>query len=73
MVTGVTPGGEYNVAESETSRRGAYKVARSQTSPHGARRSVGVPNHDGSQGYYGYRGSQGGDYGSPWPWSYSPW
>ena len=41
VVTGVTPGGEYN------------KVARGQTSPRGVRRSVGVPYYNGSQGYYG--------------------
>ena len=42
---------------------GEYKVARGQTSPRGVRRSVGVPYYNGSQGYYG----------SPWPWTYSPW
>jgi hypothetical protein len=72
VVTGVTPGGEYNVAEDETSRRGGYKVARGQTSPRGVRRAAGVPYHDGSQGSNGYNGSQGA-YGSPWPWTYSPW
>ena len=58
VLTGVTPGGEYNVAEDETSPRGADKVARGQTSPRGVKRSVGVPYYDGSQV----------DYGSPWPW-----
>lgn len=72
VVTGVTPGGEYNVAENETSPRGEYKVARGQTSPRGVRRSVGVPYYNGSQGYYGYNGSQG-YYESPWPWTYSHW
>ena len=42
---------------------GEYKVARGQTSPRGVRRSVGVPYYNGSQDYYG----------SPWPWTYSPW
>lgn len=63
VVTGVTPGGENNVAEDETSPRGEYKVARGQTSPRRVKRSVGVPYYDESQGYYG----------SPWPWTYSPW
>ncbi|QBR72942.1 L,D-transpeptidase [Beijerinckiaceae bacterium] len=46
-LTGVSPGGEYKV------------VARGQTSPRGAGagRSSGVPDYNGSQGYYG----------SPWP------
>jgi len=69
VVTGVTPGGEYNVAEDETSPRGEGKVARGQTSPHRIRRSAGVPYYDGSQGYNGSQGS----YESPWPWTYSPW
>jgi hypothetical protein len=60
-VTGVTPGGEYNVAEDETSPRGEYKVDRGQTSPRGVRRSSGVPYYNGTQGYYGS------------PWTYSPW
>ncbi len=51
VVTGVTPGGEYNVAEDETSARGEYKVARGQTSSRRIRRSVGVPYYDGSQSY----------------------
>ncbi len=72
VVTGVTPGGEYNVAADETSRRGAYKVARGQTNSRGVRRSAGVPYYDGSQGDYGNNGSQGGS-GSPWPWAFSPW
>ena len=63
VVTGVTPGGEYKVAEDEKSPRGEYKVARGQTSPRGVRRSVGVPYYNGSQDYYG----------SPWPWTFSPW
>jgi hypothetical protein len=63
VVTGVTPGGEYKVAEDETSPRGEDKAARGQTSPRGVRRSVGVPYYNGSQGYYE----------SPWPWTYSPW
>jgi L,D-transpeptidase catalytic domain len=61
VVTGVTPGGEYNVAEDETSPGGEYKVDRDQTSPRGVRRSSGVPYYNGSQGYYGS------------PWTYSPW
>lgn len=72
VVTGVTPGGEYNVAEDETSPRGEYKVARGQTSTRGVRRSIGVPYYNGSQDYYGYNGSQG-YYESPWPWTYSHW
>jgi L,D-transpeptidase catalytic domain len=58
VVTGVTPGGEYNVARAQASPRGGF-----------FRRSSGVPYYNGSQGYY-YNGSQG-YYGSPWP--YSPW
>ena len=57
VVTGDTPGGEYNVAEEETS-------------PRGVRRSSGVPYYNGSQGYYRYNGPQG-YYRSPW--SYFPW
>jgi hypothetical protein len=60
VVTGVTPGGEYKVAEDETSPRGAYKVDRGQTSPRGVKRSVGVPSYDGYQV----------DDGSPWPWNW---
>jgi L,D-transpeptidase catalytic domain len=47
VLTGVSPGGEYKV------------VARGQTSPRGggSGRSLGVPDYNGSQGYYG----------SPWP------
>jgi L,D-transpeptidase catalytic domain len=60
VVTGVTPGGEYNVARAQTSPRGGFY-----------RRSSGVPYYYGSQGYF-YNGSQG-YYGSPSPWSYSPW
>jgi L,D-transpeptidase-like protein len=42
VVTGVTPGGEYNVARSQTSpRRGVFG------------RPSGVPYYYGSQGYYG--------------------
>ena len=63
VVTGVTPGGEYNVAEDETSPRGGYKVARGQTSSRGVARASGVPYYYGSQGYYG----------SPWPWTNSHW
>ena len=41
-VTGVSPGGEYNVARGQTSpRRGFFG------------RSFGVPYYNGSQGYYG--------------------
>ena len=63
VVTGVTPGGEYNVAEEETTPRAEYKVARGQTSPRWVRRSSGVPYYNGSQGYYG----------SPWPWTFPHW
>ena len=63
VVTGVTPGGEYNVAEDETSPRGGYKVARGQTSSRGVARASGVPYYYGSQGYYG----------SPWPWANPHW
>ena len=63
VVTGVTPGGEYNVAEEETTPRAEYKVARGQTSPRWVRRSSGVPYFNGSQGYYG----------SPWPWTFPHW
>jgi hypothetical protein len=64
VVTGVTQGGEYNVAEDEEeSPRSEYKVARGQTSPRGAGRSSGVPYFNGSQGYYG----------SPWPWTFPHW
>jgi L,D-transpeptidase catalytic domain len=74
VVTGVSPGGEYNVAEDEPSPpeeyniedepspRREHKVARGQTSPRGVRRSSGVPYYNGSQGYSG----------SPWPWTYLP-
>ncbi len=55
VVTGDTPGGEYNVARDETSPRAG-----------GAGRSSGAPYYNGSQGYYRYNGSQG-YYGSPWP------
>jgi L,D-transpeptidase catalytic domain len=41
VVTGVTPGGEYNVAGSQTSPRGGV-----------FRRSSGAPYYYGSQGYY---------------------
>lgn len=64
VVTGVSPGGEYNVAADQTIRRGEYKLARGQTSPRMAGRSSRAP-------YY-YYGSQG-YYASPWPWAYSPW
>jgi len=60
VLTGVTPGGEYKVAEHETSPRGAHKVDRGQTSPSGVKRPVGAPYYDGSQA----------DYGSPWPWNW---
>lgn len=60
VVTGVTPGGEYKVAEDETSPRGANKVERGQTSPRGVKRSLGVPNYDGAKV----------DDGSPWPWNW---
>jgi L,D-transpeptidase catalytic domain len=72
VVTGVTPGGEYNDAADEASPRGEYKVARGQTSPRWVRRSSGVPYYNGSQGYYGYNGSQGYN-GSPWPWTLPHW
>ena len=42
VVTGASPGGEYNVARSQTSPRGGV-----------FRRSSGVPYYYGSQGYYG--------------------
>ena len=42
VVSGDTPGGEYNVARDQTSPRGG-----------GSRRSYGVPHYNGSQGYYG--------------------
>ena len=58
VVTGETPGGEYNVAEEETS-------------PRVVRRSSGVPYYNASQGYYyRYNGPQG-YYRSPW--SFFPW
>lgn len=60
VLTGVTPGGEYKVAEDEASLRGAYKVNRGQTSPRGVKPSVGVPHYDGSKV----------DNGSPWPWDW---
>ena len=41
-VTGVSPGGEYNVARGQTSPRGDFSG-----------RSFGVPYYNGSQGYYG--------------------
>ena len=41
-VTGVSPGGEYNVARGQTSPRGGFFG-----------RSFGVPYYNGSQGYYG--------------------
>ena len=63
VVSGDTPGGEYNVAEDETDARGEYKVDRGQPSPRRVRRSSGVPFYTGSQSRYG----------SPWPWTYSPW
>ncbi|HEY8030908.1 MAG TPA: L,D-transpeptidase [Methylocella sp.] len=63
VVSGDTPGGEYNVAEDETGPRGEYKVDRGQPSPRRVRRSSGVPYYTGSQNHYG----------SPWPWTYSPW
>lgn len=63
VVSGDTPGGEYNVAEDEADPRGEYKVDRAQPSPRRVRRSSGVPYYTGSQGYYG----------SPWPWTYSHW
>ncbi len=74
VVTGATPGGEYNVEREETSPRGAYKVARGQTTPRGVYvgRSSSVPYYNGSQGYYGYNGSQGSN-GSPWPWFLPHW
>jgi len=73
VVTGVTPGGEYNVAEDETSPRGEYKVARGQTGPRGVGRASGVPYYNGSQGYYGYYNGSQGYYGSPWPWTNLHW
>ena len=63
VVAGVSPGGDYNDAEDETSPRGEYKVARGQTSPRATKRSSGVPYYNGSQGYYG----------SPWPWTFPHW
>ena len=60
VLTGVTPGGEYKVAEHETSPRGAHKVDRGQTSPRGVKRPLSAPYYDGSQA----------DYGSPWPWNW---
>jgi L,D-transpeptidase catalytic domain len=42
VVTGVSPGGEYNVARDQTSPRGG-----------GTRGSSGVPDYNASQGYYG--------------------
>ncbi len=41
VVTGVTPGGEYNVAKNQVSPRGGY-----------SRRSFSVPYYNGSQVYY---------------------
>src|ERR1700730_15358463 len=41
VVTGVSPGGEYNVARGQTSPRGGFFG-----------RSFGVPYYNGSQGYY---------------------
>jgi hypothetical protein len=60
VVTGDTPGGEYNDAEDEeTSPPDEYKAARGQTNPRGVRRASGVPYYNGSQGYYVNNGSQG--------------
>jgi hypothetical protein len=42
VVTGVSPGGEYEVARGQTSPRGGFPG-----------RSIGVPYYNGSQGYYG--------------------
>src|SRR5262249_33879075 len=42
VVTGVTPGGEYNVAKDQTSPRGGF-----------SRRSYGVRYYNGAQVYYG--------------------
>jgi len=64
VVIGDTPGGEYNVAEDETSPR---VVRRSSGGPY-YNGSQGYYRYNGSQGYYGYNGSQG-YYGSPWPWA----
>jgi hypothetical protein len=59
VVTGVSPGGEYNVARDEARPRGGSYG-----------RSSGVPYYNGYQGYYRYYGSQG-YYRSPW--TNSPW
>jgi len=75
VVTGVTPGGEYNEAEDETSPRGEYRVVRGQISPRGVYvgRSSSVPYYNGSQGYYrNYYGSQGSN-ASPLPWFFPHW
>jgi hypothetical protein len=42
VLTGVSPGGEYEDARGQTSPRGGYSG-----------RSFGVPYYNGSQGYYG--------------------
>ena len=42
VLTGVSPGGEYEVARGQTSPRGGFSG-----------RSFGVPYYNGSQGYYG--------------------
>ncbi len=74
VVTGETPGGEYNDAENEEEiPRSEYKAARGRTSPRAVKRSSGAPYYNGSQGYYGYYNGSQGYYGSPWPWSNSHW
>ncbi|HXW73029.1 MAG TPA: L,D-transpeptidase [Methylocella sp.] len=67
VVTGVSPDGEYNVAEDETSPR---RVRRSSGVSY-YNGSQGYYRYNGSQGYYRYNGSQGWSYGSPWSWT--PW
>jgi hypothetical protein len=78
VVTGATPGGEYNDAEDEeTSPRDEYRAARVQTSPRAVRRvpyyyGQGYYGNNGSQGYYGNNGSQGSN-ASPLPWFFPHW
>jgi hypothetical protein len=75
VVTGATPGGEYNDAvDEDESPGGEYNAPRVQTRPRRVYvgRSSSVPNYNGSQGYYrNYYGSQGN--GSPFPWFFPHW
>jgi hypothetical protein len=78
VLTGATPGGEYNDgeyydAEDEASPHSEYKAARGQTGPRYVGRSASVPNYVGSPGYNRYYYGTQGTNGSPWPSFFPHW